>query len=68
MIRQVQEFAQKALILAGAAIAGGAVGFYVPLFVVAHDVSAAMSATLFGVVGVVVGLLIGWFIIRRNFD
>lgn len=68
MIRQVKEFTQKALILTGTAIACGAIGFYVPLFTVAHDVSAATNAALFGIVGVVVGLVIGWFAIRRNFD
>jgi uncharacterized membrane protein YjfL (UPF0719 family) len=68
MVRQVKEFAQKSLILAGMAFVGWAIGFYVPLVSVTHDVEAVAAAMIIGTIGLVVGLVIGWIIIRRRFD
>ncbi len=68
LVRQVKEFAQKGLILAGVAFVGWDIGFYVPLVSVTHDVEATAAATIIGAIGLVVGLAVGWIIIRRNFD
>jgi hypothetical protein len=67
MIVQVGEFLQKCAIVSGCAVACGTVGFYVPLLF-DRDVSGAFAASVLRLVGIIVGGIIGMFVVRRRFD
>jgi len=59
------EFLKNALIVIGAALAGGAIGGVVPLLF-DRDVGGALASTLLGIAGTIVGSVIGFLVIRRR--
>jgi hypothetical protein len=58
---------KKTAILLGAPLALGGVGLVVPMLF-DRDVGGVLAAELLGIVGLVAGGVLGWIIVRRNFE
>lgn len=60
-------FLEKIVILIAAALACGVIGWAVPLMF-DQDVAGALASALLGTIGLIVGGIFGWIIIRQNYD
>jgi hypothetical protein len=61
------ELLEKIIIFVAAVLACGVIGWAVPL-AFDRDVAGALASALLGIIGLIVGGIFGWIIIRRNYD